>query len=297
MKTDLPLKRITRLCPQDVLMLAGITDLDVLGVETLELPASKTSLDTVIRLRSSDGSEYLHLIEWQGYADPFLLWRTMGYLAWLGQNRAERPILVTLIYLTPSDEVDAWIDQASSAIGGWRVAFSRVRLWEHNADSALARGQPGLMALAPLMRGATAAMVEQAVQFLLTQVEPPIQGELLAALGIFAEPIFETARFIRLVTKERLMSTDLISVLTADLIEEKAALAKELVVAREESLQRFQQLVEDVIEARFPSVPALTIRKLRDIRDLDRLDALNRAVLKARDLAEVEQHIEAARAG
>jgi hypothetical protein len=42
-------KRVTRLCPQDMLTLAGMVQADVLGVETLELTASKTSLDMVVR--------------------------------------------------------------------------------------------------------------------------------------------------------------------------------------------------------------------------------------------------------
>jgi hypothetical protein len=259
-------------------------------------------------LRSVGGGEYLHLIEWQGYADPLFLWRTLGYLAWLGQNRTERPIRVTLIYLTPTDDVGTRLDQASSEIGGWQIAFSCVRLWQHDATAAVASGQPGLLTLAPLMRGATPKMVEQIVQTLLAQVSPPVQGELLAALGIFAEPIFDTERFIRLVTKERLMATDLISLLTADLVEEKATLVeekailveekailvKQLRAARENQAHLLQQMIEDVIVIRFPSVPALITRKLRDISDLNRLEALHRAALQATDLAALEQQIDAA---
>jgi hypothetical protein len=122
-----------------------------------------------------------------------------------------------------------------------------------------------------------------------------LQGELLAALGIFAEPIFDTERFIRLVTKERLMATDLISLLTADLVEEKATLVEELRAARENQARLLQQMIEDVIVIRFPSVPALLIRKLRNINNLDRLEALHRAALQAADLAALEQQLDAAR--
>lgn len=93
MKTDVPLKQLTRLCPADLLPLLGAPTAEVLGVEALELPMGKTSLDSVLRLRTPDGHEYLHLIEWQGYSDALILWRTLGYLAWLGQHRGERPIL------------------------------------------------------------------------------------------------------------------------------------------------------------------------------------------------------------
>jgi hypothetical protein len=189
-------------------------------VETLELPAAKTSLDTVLRLRDSAGDESLHLIEWQGYTDRLILWRTLGYLAWLGQNRSERPIKATVIYLSPEDDVGETLVQAPHVPGGWSVTLSCIRLWQQDAQAALESGAPGLMALTPLMRGATAVMVEQAAQGLIQQTAPPSQGELLAALGIFAEPLVSTERFIRLVTKERLMTSDLISYLLKDKLAE-----------------------------------------------------------------------------
>lgn len=189
MKTDVPLKRLTRLCPADLLPLLGETDAEVLSVETLELPASKSSLDNVLRLQRADQPPYLHLVEWQGWHDPVLLWRTLGYLGWLGQHRPERPILVTVIYLKPDDDSGTDIVQRlADSDGSWHVTLHTVRLWEHDAAAALGSGVPGLLALCPLMQGATATMVEQAAQQIIAKVVPPSQGELLAALGIFAEP-------------------------------------------------------------------------------------------------------------
>lgn len=86
MKTDIPLKRVTRLQPADLLSLLHTTDAEVLGVETLELPSSRTSLDTVLRLRQADGTEYLHLIEWPGSPDPVVLWRTLVILPGWGST-------------------------------------------------------------------------------------------------------------------------------------------------------------------------------------------------------------------
>jgi hypothetical protein len=59
MKTNVPLKRIVQLRPADLLLLLGAGNAEVVGVETLELPASTTSIDTVLRLRQNDGQEYL----------------------------------------------------------------------------------------------------------------------------------------------------------------------------------------------------------------------------------------------
>jgi hypothetical protein len=91
------------------------------------------------------------------------------------------------------------------------------------------------------------------------------------------------------------MATDLISLLTADLVEEKATLVEELRAARENQAHLLQQMIEDVIVIRFPSVPALITRKLRDINNLNRLEALHRAALQAADLAALEQQLDEAR--
>jgi predicted transposase YdaD len=305
MQTDLPLKRLTRLCAADLLPWLGAPDATVVGVATLELPARTTSLDTVLRLRDPDGHEYLHLVEWQGYTDPTFLWRTLGYLAWLGEHRAERPILVTLVYLKPGDDVGQLLEQAPGQAGGWAVRFACLRLWQQDAAAAVASGLPGLLALSPLLGGATAALIEQAAQTIIAQVAPPTQGELLATLGIFAAPFLETERFIRLVTKERLMSTDLINYLLQDkvaefeqekaaleqqkaiVVQEKAALEKAALEAR--LVQALQEAIEDAITARFPTAPLALTRPIRQTTEPTRLQALLRGVLTVADLAAVER--------
>ncbi|NTV65155.1 MAG: hypothetical protein HGA65_16725 [Oscillochloris sp.] len=288
MKTDVPLKRLTRLCPADLLPLLGEADAEVLDVETLELPASKSSLDSVLRLQRLGQPPYLHLVEWQGWADPVLLWRTLGYLGWLGQHRAERPILVTVIYLKPEDDSGtALVQHLDAAAGSWQVTLHTVRLWEHDAAAAVASAAPGLLALSPLMHGATAALIEQAAQQLIARVAPPSQGELLAALGIFAEPILATERFIHLVSKERLMTTDLIAYLMQDKVAE---------FDQRETLwrQAMQQAIESVLLARFPDAPLRLIQALRQIGDPTRLFTLHRALLSAPDVAAVDRLMTAA---
>jgi hypothetical protein len=333
MKTDVPLKRLTQLCPNDILMLIGETTADVLGVETLELPASKISLDSLLRLQRPGGSPYLHLIEWQGWDDSVLLWRTLSYLGWLGQNRSERPILVTIVYLKPEDDVGNILEQQIDGSEGWIIRLPSVRMWQQDATIAMASGAPGLLALAPLMQGATSTMVEVAAQRLIQETAQPLQGELLAALGIFAEPLYKAERFIRLVTKERLMTTDLISYLLQDkvaefeqekaiwlkekevlsqekevLSQEKEVLSQEKEVLSQEKevlskgqallmaqvISELQQSVSEIITARFPTVSVEINHKLLRITEPLLLKRLRREVLVATDGATVEQLVNAA---
>lgn len=287
MKTDLPLKRVTHLCAPDLLSLIGEQHATVLGVESLELPASRTSLDTVLRLQHGDETPYLHLIEWQGWYDPLILWRILGYASWLGQHRVERPILVTVIYLKPEDDCGELVQPDVAGRQGWVVHIPAIRLWEQDAAKAVASGIPGLMTLVPLMHGATDAMITTAATSLIQQTQPPLQGELLTALGMFAEPLVSTDRFIRLVTKERLMSSDLLSVLMEDKVQAYEA--------REAMLhQQLQQMVEETVMIRFPQAPAGLILLLRSITDIARLRSVHRSVLQATDVAMVIPVIELA---
>lgn len=126
----------------------------------LELPSSKNSLDCVLHLLAPDGTSYLRVVEWQGWNDAVFLWRCLSYAGWLGQNREERPIFLTIVYLKPSDDVGDSIHQEMEGHAPWHIPFSCVRLWEHDAQQVIASGVAGLLALSPLMRGVTPALVE-----------------------------------------------------------------------------------------------------------------------------------------
>jgi hypothetical protein len=56
-ETDLPLKTLTASRAADLLPLLGIPDAEVIGFESLELPAIATRLDTTLRLRTRQGTE------------------------------------------------------------------------------------------------------------------------------------------------------------------------------------------------------------------------------------------------
>ena len=78
---------------------------------SLELPASAKRLDNVLHLRSPKGQEYMHVLEWQGYPDPVVLWRMLGYMGWLGQRLPKMTVLGTLVYLTPDSDAGDTLHQ------------------------------------------------------------------------------------------------------------------------------------------------------------------------------------------
>ena len=174
----------------------------------------------------------------------------------------------------------------------WSITFRVVRLWQLDAAAAVASGLPGLAVLSPLMGGATAQLVEQAAALVLELEVGPQQADLLTILGIFAEPLLEMERFVRMVGRERLMASDLITYLTEERVTEQerthAAQLEQEQAAREQepaAVKVLEGSVEDLVIARFPNTPAVLVAGLRQMRDIERLQALHAAVLRAPDQA------------
>jgi len=313
-ETDLPLKRLTMIRAADLLPLLGAADAKLVGVESLELPSVATKLDTVLRLRSSQGTGYLQLVEWQAYRDKHFLWRPLGYLAWLGREHPELPIAVTVVYVHPGDDVGNTLRCQLEGQELWSITFRAVRLWEHDAAAAVASGLPGLAVLSPLMHGASAALVEQAATLLLASDDRgQNQNDLLTILGIFAAPLVATERLVHMIGRERLMGSELIEYLMAEklaehdrelearearlearLAEERAARERAAVEAQAQAaVAALDATVQDAVIARFPNTPFSAIGGLRQIRDVHRLQELHAAILRAPDQATVERLLQA----
>ena len=162
MKSDIPLKRLTALRGADFLPLLGFPDATLIEVVSRELPTSAKRLDTLLRLRSPHGQHFLHLLEWQNYPDPLILWRTVGYLAWIGQNEPDMSMLGTIAYLHPAADMgDSLIQRIDGQIvRHWQIGS--IRLWEQDAQAALATTNIGLVVLSPLMQNASPSLIETA---------------------------------------------------------------------------------------------------------------------------------------
>lgn len=280
MRTDIPLKRLTALCGTDLLPLFGVPQATVRRVDTLELPASAERLDNVLTMQSPSGAEYLLVLEWQGYRDPGVLWRLAGYCAWVGQHNLGVPVLGALVYVTPAADVGDALEQVVDGVVLQTWAPRVVRLWELDAPAAVASGAVGLAVLSPLMRDASTQLVEQAIDRVM-QTAPAIQqADLLAILGVFAEPYIAAEQFVQRVGKERLMGSDLVSYL----MEEQTT----------RYVEDLQGTLEAAIAARFPNAPlslALTIRQITQPAQLHRLIV---GVVRAPDLAALTEELTAA---
>ena len=320
METDIPLKDLTLACASDLLALLGSPGATLIEAYSLELPASASRLDTVLHLRSPLGTEYLHLVEWQGYRDPRFLQRVLYYWIWLILNRT-LPVLVTIVYLKPGDDTGDTFRLVLDGREYFSVPFHRVRLWQEDAATAIASGRPGLAVLSALMAGSNAAAVEEAAGVVLrAEPDPAKQASLLGILGVFAEAFMAPEQLERILGRERLMESKLLEYLmrekTAE-FEQRLAEAwaeraererververereRERVerereqerVERERTRRNFEQAVEDAMIARFPAAPLALAATMREIRDPEQLLQLHRAILTAPDQAAAERAI------
>ncbi len=313
MKTDVPLKRLTTMRPDDLIPLLGLPATSIIEVTVRELPMQQKSLDTLFRVRSPQGQEYLHLLEWQGYYDPAVLWRVVSYLGLLGQDDPHITLIGTIIYLKPGDDVGDMLTMAVDGVVQHQWQIRCIRLWEQDAVAAAASGNLALMVLSPLMGGADAALIEQTTRTLLQQSPPTQEAHLLAILGIFAAPILEPARFLRLVTKEKLMQSDLIKYLVQDevaeieaklaterqarLVAEEARLAAEearLAAEQQARLAAERETLAALVEARFPDAPVRVTNLIFRITEVEQLRALRLNLPTIPNLATLEQQLRAA---
>jgi hypothetical protein len=303
MKTDLPLKRLVLLRPADLLALLGLPAASVIEVSVPELPLRKQTLDTLLRVRSPAGQEYLIIIEWQGYRDRSILWRLVVSMGVVTLDNPDLPVIGIVIYLKPSDDMGNRISVQvdGELIYDWQIRA--IRLWEFDAAEAAASGNLALMTLSPLMHGADPALIEQTALTLLRIAPMEQRADILTFLGIFAAPILDSAQFTRIVTKEVLMSSDLIEYLMQDVKaqhEQELQQLRQAMEATRREIEATQRKVESersallaTLTSRFPDAPLTLGLLIQQIRDVQRLQRLRADLPAIPDLVTLEQRLRA----
>ena len=155
METDRPLKVLFERQGQSLLPFIGErrTDVRVTAVDSVELPVSKRTIDSVMRLER-DGLVWYRHLEFQAQKDADLPRRCFEYNSRLILHYGVA-VLTTVLYLLPGADKDV-PDAFRLYVGDWLAyewRFDVVRLWEIDAQVALHSGEAGPLALVPLMRG------------------------------------------------------------------------------------------------------------------------------------------------
>jgi hypothetical protein len=153
--TDRPIKVLFQSQGQSLLPFIGESrpGVRVTGAQAVELPVAKRTVDCVLRLEHDSLVWYRHL-EFQSSPDPDMPRRCFEYGTRLVLQH-DAPVLTTVVCLLPGADrgaKDAFrLEVGGQVVNEWR--FDVVRLWEIDVSLALRSGEPGPLALVPLLRG------------------------------------------------------------------------------------------------------------------------------------------------
>ncbi len=249
LKTDIPLKILTATCGPGLLKLLGMPKATIVKVDTLELPFSERRLDNVLYMRSPNGQEYLHIIEWLGYSDKLVLWRLLLYIVQVALKYPHMKVVGTVIYLKSEYDVGDTICQIIDGETVTKWPLSCMRIYEYDAAELLVEEDPVLAALALLGKNVSAEVVEQVIAIIQQQLPYSQQADVLAVACVFAEPYVPRERFIQLVGKEHLMQSSIIASLVEEEVEKRVEIMKPGIIASvEEEAKRIVAMREAELE-------------------------------------------------
>ena len=178
----------------------------VTAVESVDLPVPKRTIDSVLRLERGGLVWYRH-VEFQAQNDPDMPRRCFEYNSRLILHY-DTAVLTTVLYLLPGADEDV-PDAFRLYVGDWLAyewRFDVVRL-EIDADSALQSGEPGPLALVPLLRGGDEpAKVLEAVRRL-DAMPGPQAADAMSVLLDFAAQRYDRATFMNVLGKDRVMQS------------------------------------------------------------------------------------------
>jgi hypothetical protein len=203
----------------------------VVSARVLELPASRRTVDTVLRVRLPGGREYLRHIEFEGHYRGGLELRLFEYGARLAAHY-RLPVATTVMFLSPP----APRTMAYRECIGRRVVLERrfdvVRLWEMQPRRLLAMGA-GPAALMGLSRTARPDHVREAVRLISRTTRPPQSDDLMYVLQALSSERYTAKELERMIPKGAVMGSGMFA---KELREARAEVARQACV---DNVKRF----------------------------------------------------------
>jgi len=204
-ETDRPIKALFERQGQSLLPFIGEhrAGVRVTAVESVGLPILKRTIDSVLRLEREGLIWYRH-VEFEAQRDTGMPRRRFEYNSRLILHY-DAAVLTTVLYVLPGADKDV-PDAFRLYVGDWLAyewRFDVVRLWEIDAEGALESGEPGPLALVPLLRGGDEPFkVLEAVRKL-DAMPRPQSVDAMSVLLDFAAQRYDRATFLNVLGKDR----------------------------------------------------------------------------------------------
>lgn len=207
---DAPLKVLFREHARELIGLLGEPGASVRAARVLELNTLTRRLDCVLEVEQA-GRVHQRLVEFETRLRRGALERFLLYAAQL-MAQSRQPVLTTIIALQPpappGDRLILRVRVGGQTVNRWR--FDLLRLWELDAQAALARGTPGHLALVPLMRGGRDLATIAAASARLASSDPPHGlSEAHTALFMLAGRYYTVAELAQILGRDKLMQSSL----------------------------------------------------------------------------------------
>ena len=263
MKTDLPIKVLFERQGQSLLPFIGEPGARLAGVDVVEVPAGSRTVDCVLRLERDGLTWYRHL-EFQAERDPDIPRRCFEYNARLVLHYSAT-VVTTVVYLlrgADRDVADAFrLYIGARLVNEWR--FDVVRLWEIEADLALAAGTAGPLGLVPLLGGGDRpAVIRKAVRRLAALPSRRESADVMAVLIDLACQRYDKGTIQRLFRKDSIMQSWLYQ-MGRDEGEAKGEARGQLISAR--------TICADLVKVLHPRVAPRILRRIEACTDPDTL--------------------------
>jgi predicted transposase YdaD len=263
-ETDRPIKVLFERQGQSLLPFIGEREpgVRVAAVESIQLPVSSRSVDSVLRLEREGLVWYRHL-EFQAGPDPDMPRRCFEYNSRLILHY-DAAVFTTVVYLLPGADRGAQ-DGFRLYVGNrlayeWR--FDVVRLWQIDAELALQTGEAGPLALVPLLRGGDERETLLAAVAKLDALPRAQAEDAMSILLDLTSQRYDRATFLNVLGKDRAMQSWLYQ-MGRDEGESKGREEGQVLIAR--------QICSDLVKATHPRVARSVLPRIEQCAQAETL--------------------------
>ncbi|MBO0779121.1 MAG: hypothetical protein J2P37_09880 [Ktedonobacteraceae bacterium] len=281
---DTVLKSMLEGHEQEVLphSLAGVSYQETLTIETLRTPLR---VDRVYRVAYRQRPHILH-IEFESGTDHRMGARLLNYHAYFHQ-KYELPVISIIVYPFPVKTVVSPYQEWSGEEELVTFRFQVIVLWQREAQTYVAGHHVSMYALLPVMRGASASLLLQAIEEMLEYYQND-QVHLAQQLKWFSV-LLRRSETIMLEEKEQVLErvsmwNDLLE--NDPYIQKLKAESEARGEARGEKIgevKALQRIALSMVRGRFPELTELAQERVSKVASADQLELVIEMLVNVQD--------------
>lgn len=289
---DSTFKMLVQLAPQDFVA-RFYPGAEYVRTLSIELPRDPLRADTLLLIRYPHlNLECISHFEEQSEADNTIPERMCQYCI-TAYLREKRIVLSTVIYLQPCATPTSPFTMEGPDGNILTFHYQVVRLWEIPVEEWLNAGQPALLPFVPLLKGATVAVIEPAVQQLEAAIPGVIdRGNIINYLLFFASRAFDAAVLTQYLEEHNMLTEKyIVESPWYQYILHQGEEQGEKIGQKQGEAKGLRDAIMTLVTRRFPDIGGELATHIAAITDPARLQEIVVLVGTAPDAATVRQGI------